>query len=97
MKRSLEKEIQAVDKPNGEVEIREWKVKTEEEEQMYLQANNRIWPDAPLSLSRLREAKSNTQWRTFTAFVNNEIIGSVMIWKEDGNAGVTEDIFVLEE
>jgi hypothetical protein len=48
MKRNLEKEIQAVDKPNGEVEIREWKVKSEEEEQMYLRANNRIWPDAPL-------------------------------------------------
>lgn len=77
------------------VNIKHWNMNTYEEEIKYLQVENEIWPENPTGLEKLREYKSNPYWTSITAFYNDEIIGSVMAWKEsDENIGIIENVFV---
>ncbi|WP_194287361.1 GNAT family N-acetyltransferase [Gracilibacillus oryzae] len=77
------------------VDIKHWDIDTCEEEIKYLQAENEIWPENPTGLERLREYKSKPYWTSITAFHNEEIIGSVMAWKEtDESIGTIENVFV---
>lgn len=77
------------------VNIKDWNMNTYEEEMKYLQAENEIWPENPTGLERLREYKRNPLWKSITAFYNDEIIGSVMAWKEiDEEIGTIENVFV---
>ncbi|WP_249871787.1 GNAT family N-acetyltransferase [Oceanobacillus saliphilus] len=77
------------------VNIKHWNMDTYEEEIKYLQTENEIWPENPTGLGKLRVYKSNRYWTSITAFYNDEIIGSVMAWKEtDENIGTIENVFV---
>jgi predicted GNAT family acetyltransferase len=77
------------------VNIKHWNMNTYEEEIKYLQAENRIWPENPTALGKLRVYKSNPYWKAITIFYNDEIIGSVMAWTEiDENIGTIENVFV---
>lgn len=80
------------------VNTKHWNMNTREEEIKYLHAENEIWPEDPTGLRKLREYKSNPYWISITAFYNDEIIGSVMAWKEiDENIGTIENVFVKPE
>lgn len=73
----------------------DWDMNTYEEEMKYLQTENEIWPDNPTGLERLREYKRNPFWKSITAFYNDEVIGSVMAWKETNeDVGTIENVFV---
>ncbi|WP_042472620.1 GNAT family N-acetyltransferase [Bacillus ndiopicus] len=77
------------------VNIKHWDMNTHEEEIKYLQVENTIWPENPTGLGKLHEYKRNPYWTSITAFYNDEIIGSVMAWKEqDQNIGIIENVFV---
>lgn len=52
------------------------------------------YQDKSTGLGKLREYKRNPYWTSITAFYNDEIIGSVMAWKEtDENIGTIENVF----
>ncbi|MCT2535215.1 GNAT family N-acetyltransferase [Aquibacillus koreensis] len=82
-----------------DIEIKMWEMKTEIEEQQYLQVENKIWPEDALTLHRLREYKERPHWTTFTAFYKGKIIGSVMAWERENEekTGEIEDVFVVPE
>ncbi|WP_368901991.1 GNAT family N-acetyltransferase [Oceanobacillus oncorhynchi] len=75
--------------------VKQWDIETRAEELSYLQAEQKIWPDDPTSIEKLLEYKSKPFWKAVTAFYNDEIIGSIMVWKEiQEDIGTIENVFV---
>lgn len=97
MKRDLTEPIPDAPLPEN-IRIKNWKMKTEAEEQQYLKAegegdgNGVSW-----SLNHLRWTKSGSEWDTFTAFEGDQVVGSCMTWGLGENRGATENIFVLPD
>lgn len=97
MKRDLTDPIADAPLPDN-IRIKNWKMKTESEEQQYLKAeregdgNGVSW-----SLNQLRWTKSGSEWDTFTAFEGDEVVGSCMTWGLGESRGATENIFVLPD
>lgn len=97
MARDLSEEVVALANPPKGIEVRQWEMNQEEEQNQYLQAEKEIWPDSPLGLERLLEFKRNPNWTAITAFDGGDIVGSVMAWEDLGEqVGVIEDLFVKE-
>ena len=94
MKRDLEHPIHPVPKPHPELEIRHWEMETEEEEQQYLEVEQAVFKDKADGLKRLREHKSNPNWSAIAAFHHGEIIGHLMVWKNEQSKGVIESVLV---
>ncbi|MDZ5471253.1 GNAT family N-acetyltransferase [Bacillus sp. 31A1R] len=94
MVRDLTEMIEPVENNDEEIEIKEWKIETEEEIQYYLKMEKKIWPDHPISKERLLEYKCNPNWTCFAAFVEGELVASVMAWQESDTLGEIEDLFV---
>lgn len=78
-----------------DIDIRYWKIETEDDEQKYFEADREVWPEAPIGVENLRDLKKVPLWTAITAFRKQEIVGSLMAWKGKGNIGYTEEIFVL--
>lgn len=81
------------------IEVRKWRMETTEEEQQYLEAERKIWPENAIGSERLHEYKSKPNWTAITAFVEGEIVGSAMAWEANSatKTGEIEDIFVMPE
>lgn len=87
--------------PEG-LEVRPWRMETEEEQRAYLAAYDAAFGDEAKTLPDLRHFLRSEQWSvgtTFTAFAGPRIVGSVAIWHAPGarGAGKTEAVFVLPE
>ena len=92
--------------PEG-VEVRPWRMETEEEQQAYLAAYDAAFQDESKSLADLQHFMQSEHWSvgtTFTAFASGvdasvHIVGSVAIWYRPGSkwAGKTEAVFVVPE
>ncbi|MFF2752943.1 GNAT family N-acetyltransferase [Psychrobacillus sp. NPDC058041] len=90
-----------LDKPIGKFKIkapyqfRYWEMATDMDKKEYLKVEAEIWPDSPLRLDRLIEYQNNPLWKALSVWRDNTLIGSVMVWKEDGQ-GCIEDLFVRD-
>ncbi|MBB4826002.1 ribosomal protein S18 acetylase RimI-like enzyme [Sporosarcina luteola] len=92
---AIDKELSLTNYKLSGVTIKHWNINTKEEQLKYLQAENEIWPENPTGLGKLQEFKRHPHWTSITAFAKEEIVGSVMAWKEtDENKGVIENVFV---
>jgi ribosomal protein S18 acetylase RimI-like enzyme len=97
MKRDLTDPIQEASLPEN-IHIINWKMKTQDEDEQYLKAEEAADPDGlSWSINTLRWTKAGAEWDTFTAFEGNQVIGSVMTWGLGGERSATESIFVLPE
>lgn len=94
MQRDLNKNISTIEMIYP-YQFRHWDLTTEIERKDYLRVEAEIWPAAPLKLERLIEYQHNPLWRALTVWRDNTLIGSVMVWEEDGR-GCIEDLFVRE-
>ena len=95
MHRELDSDLPKSKLKIPKVQVKHWNMNRRIDELKYLQAELEIWPDDPNNLDKLLEYKSNPYWKAITAFYNNEIIGSIMVWKEkDENIGTIENVFV---
>lgn len=99
MNRNLEEPIEEVT-TTGEVEIRRWKVSTEEDKLKYLNADNISNPNNPMSYEDL-EWSVKGPWSvgcSIGAFdKNNNLLGSVMTYWFNNNEGITEEVFVIPQ
>jgi len=103
MKRDLSCEIPPAQEMDG-ITIRPWRMESEAEQQMYVQARNECFPEAPVELGEWQYFMSSPQWSvgtTFAAFNGDELVGNVAVfWDEVENQrsgkliGFTEYIFV---
>jgi ribosomal protein S18 acetylase RimI-like enzyme len=87
--------------PEG-VEVRAWRMETEEEQRAYLAAYDLAFGDEGKNLEDLQHFMKSEHWSvgtTFTAFSGQQIVGSVAIWYQPGSrwAGKTEAVFVVPE
>jgi ribosomal protein S18 acetylase RimI-like enzyme len=85
--------------PEG-VEVRAWRMETEEEQRAYLAAYDLAFGDEGKNLEGLQHFMKSEYWSvgtTFTAFAGQQIVGSVAIWHHPGSrwAGKTEAVFVV--
>jgi ribosomal protein S18 acetylase RimI-like enzyme len=86
----------------GGVEVRAWRMETEEEQRAYLAAYDLAFADEGKNLEDLQHFMKSEYWSvgtTFTAFAGQQIVGSVAIWHHPGSrwAGKTEAVFVVPE
>lgn len=72
-----------------------WSMETLEEQNLYLELESEVWPDAPLGAERLAEYREHPLWTAIIIREAGTVIGSVMVWQED-EGGVIEDVFVRE-
>ncbi len=105
MQRDLSKPVPDYPQPEG-VEIRDWRMETEEEQRLYLAAYDASFENESKPLERLQHFMGWSAWSpgtTFTAFVDHQVVGSVMVYYEPDPAqnreqiGYTEYIFVRPE
>ncbi|MBM7662615.1 GNAT superfamily N-acetyltransferase [Bacillus mesophilus] len=97
MKRDLTEPIPEQSLPKH-IKIINWKMKTQEEEEQYLKAEEAADADGlSWSINTLRWTKAGAEWDTFTAFEGEKVIGSVMTWGLGADRSATESIFVLPE
>lgn len=94
MQRDLDKLIDKF-KVKAPYQFRYWEMTTDKDMKEYLKVDAEIWPDSPLRLDRLIEYQKNPLWKALTVWHDNTLIGSVMVWKEEGQ-GCIEDLFVRE-
>lgn len=91
--------------PTQPVTIQRWKMKTEAEQQAYVDARNECFPESPLRLEEWQYFMCSPMWSEATmiaAFDRDRLIGCASVyWNEEENqlsgarAGFIEDIFVL--
>jgi ribosomal protein S18 acetylase RimI-like enzyme len=99
MIRDLSKPIEEVSLPD-EIEIRRWRISTEEEKLKYLNAENISNPNKPISMEELEWSLGGT-WSVGSAIGafdrRGNLIGSVMAYWFNDVDGITEEIFVLPQ
>ncbi|UHA71916.1 GNAT family N-acetyltransferase [Paenibacillus sp. 481] len=78
---------------NPEIEIKRWAMDSEEEKELYLQAEKDSSDDESWSKARLNWFKSGPEWDTFTAFYQGKPISSCMTWGISAERSATEQIF----
>lgn len=103
MMRDLSQELPVVAAPE-QIEVRCWRMESEQEQQAYIQARNEVFPEAPTTLEDWQFFLRSPAWEegtTITAFDQQEIVGSVTIYWDEAisqqigqKAGFTEYIFV---
>jgi len=99
MVRDLSKPIEEAAASN-EVEIRRWKITTEEDKLKYIKADNLSNPNKPMDAEDL-EWSLKGPWSVGSAIgafdKEDNLVGSVMtFWFNDGE-GITEEVFVLPQ
>ena len=108
MQRDLSEEIPSLPPSrSGEITIRPWRMESEAEQQLYVQARNECFPEAPIELGEWQYFMQSPQWSvgtSFAAFDGDELAGNVaLFWdpaenqKTGRKIGFTEYIFVLPE
>lgn len=99
MNRNLSNPIEEVSLPN-EVEIKRWKISTQEEKLKYIKADNLSNPNNPINLDKL-EWSLDGPWSVGSsvgAFDKcGNLVGSVMVYWFDDSHGITEEVFVLPQ
>jgi ribosomal protein S18 acetylase RimI-like enzyme len=103
LRRDLSSEIPALS-PAAKIEVRPWRMESEAEQRLYVQARNECFPEAPIELEEWQYFMQSPQWSvgtTFAAFEGEELVGNVTaFWDEAAsqrfgkNVGFTEYIFV---
>lgn len=103
MHRDLGAPIPDLAAPQG-VQIRRWKMPTEDEQRLYIAAHNECFPEAPITLEEWRFLQSAPGWAegsNIAAFAGNDLAGCLTVyWSDEENvqsgiqAGHTEYIFV---
>jgi ribosomal protein S18 acetylase RimI-like enzyme len=103
MMRDLSQELPIVPAPE-QIEIRGWRMESEQEQQAYVQARNEAFPEAPITLADWQSFLRSPAWEeatAITAFDKQEVVGSVTIYWDEAvskqigrKAGFTEYIFV---
>ena len=103
MRRDLSSEIPSLSPPEGIV-VRSWRMASEAEQRLYVQARNECFPEAPIDLEEWQYFMQSPQWSigtTLAAFDGDELVGNIAVfWEEAGNQrtgrkiGFTEYIFV---
>jgi mycothiol synthase len=103
MLRHLSKEVQPAPPPEG-IEIRPWRMKSEDDQRAYVQARNECFPETPVQLSDWQYFMQSPQWSvgtTLAAFQGDNLVGNLaLFWDEAENqrsgrkVGFTEYIFV---
>lgn len=99
MKRDLSKPIEEVAVPD-EVEIRRWKISTQEDKLKYINADNLSNPNNPISMESLEWSIAGLWSAGYSigAFDGSDnLLGSVMAYWYDGSGGITEEVFVLPQ
>jgi ribosomal protein S18 acetylase RimI-like enzyme len=106
MRRDLSLEIPSPSAVDGIV-IRPWRMESEAEQQLYVQARNECFPEAPIALGEWQYFMHSPYWSvgtTLAAFQGDELAGNVAVfWDEAENQrtgrklGFTEYIFVRSE
>lgn len=103
MRRGLSTPIPDVPSPEG-VAVRSWRMETEAEQIEYYKAYNRAFQNQGRDLDELRHFMKSERWSagtTFTAYIDQEIVGSVMVYydpddqRNEEKIGFTEHVFVL--
>lgn len=99
MRRDLSAPLPDLPAPVG-VEVRSWRMETEEEQRAYLGAYDAAFGDEGKNLEELQHFMKSEHWSvgtTFTAFAGDRVVGSVAIWYHPGSrgAGKTEAVFVI--
>ena len=99
----LTQELPAVPSPE-QIEVRPWRMESEKEQRAYVQARNEVFSDAPVTLADWQAFLHLPSWETgttFTAFDQQEIVGSVTVYWDESisqqvgrKIGFTEYIFV---
>lgn len=87
--------------PHG-VTMRQWKMKTEAEQDAYLAAFNRCFPGNPKDRAALQFFMQSAMWHVGTAIAafdaDGALVASVLsYWDPDDKIGITDDVFVLPE
>ncbi len=102
MQRDLSKPVPDYPQPEG-AEVRDWRMETEEEQRRYLEAYDASFENESKPLERLQHFMGWSAWApgtTFTAFVDDRVVGSVMVYYEpdleqnEERVGYTEYVFV---
>jgi ribosomal protein S18 acetylase RimI-like enzyme len=103
MRRDLSRQIPPV-APVEEIRICPWRMESESEQQMYVQARNECFPEAPLQLRDWQYFMQSPYWSvgtTLAAFDGDQLVGNIaLFWDEAENQksgkkiGFTEYIFV---
>ena len=103
MRRDLSREIPLLSPLEGIV-IRPWRMESEAEQQLYVQARNECFPEAPVELKDWQYFMQSPYWSvgtTWAAFHGEELVGNVTVfWDAAENQrsgqriGFTEYIFV---
>jgi ribosomal protein S18 acetylase RimI-like enzyme len=103
-RRDLSLNIPKLSAPAG-IDIRPWRMESEAEQQMYVNARNLCFPEAPIELGEWQYFMQSPQWSvgtTMAAFCEDQLVGNVaLFWDEAENqksgnqVGYTEYIFVL--
>lgn len=106
MRRHLSQEIQSPQTVEG-IAIRPWRMESEAEQRMYIQARNECFAEAPVELAEWQYFMRSPHWSvgtTFAAFHGDELVGNVAVfWDEAENQksgnriGFTEYIFVRSQ
>jgi GNAT superfamily N-acetyltransferase len=96
LERQASADLPRVEAP-PDVTIRPWKMKTEAEQQQFIEAHRRVFPRHPYSVRRLQELMAVPGWGNFTAWHGTEIAGNIMVYQKDADGhvvGCIEDLFV---
>ena len=102
MQRDLATPMPDCPQPEG-VEVRAWRMETEEEQLRYLEAYDASFANESKPLERLQHFMGWSAWApgtTFTAFVDDRVVASVMAYYEpdfeqnEERVGYTEYVFV---
>ncbi len=105
MSYDLTQELPAIPPPE-QIEVRPWRMESEQEQQAYVRARNEVFSEAPVTLADWQSFLHLPSWETgttFTAFDQQEIVGSVTVYWDEAlsqqighKIGFTEYIFVKE-
>lgn len=103
MRRDLSKEI-STPSPVAGITLRPWRMESEAEQRLYVQARNECFPEAPIGLEEWQYFMQSPHWAvgtTFAAFDRDQLVGNISVfWDEAENErtgckiGFTEYIFV---
>jgi len=105
MMRDLTQELPPIPPPE-QIEVRPWRMESEKEQQEYVRARNEVFSEAPVTLADWQSFLQLSSWSTgttFTAFDQQEIVGSVTVYWDEAvsqqigrKIGFTEYIFIRE-
>ena len=104
MIRNLSGDIELIS-PSSTIKIRDWKIETEADVEVYVAARNEAFPGMPITVedwSHFLSFEVGDNGTTIAAFDGDKLVGAVSAyWIEDDNrrlgeaAGWTENVFVL--